>query len=105
MPTENATDAQRNAAGRNQKRRIIYYNPPFNMALKTKIGKKYLELISKHFPRHHKMYPILNRNTLKMSYSCTANIKIIIQGHKKIIKREEKENHHRKGMQLPGLKK
>ena len=47
----------------------------------------FLELVSKHFPRHHKMYPILNRKALKISYSCTANIKRIIQGqNKKVLK-------------------
>jgi len=61
------------------------------MALKTKFGKQFLELVSKHFPRHYKMYPILNRNTLKMSYSCTANIKIIIQGHNKKVLMEKKK--------------
>ena len=81
MPTESVTDAHRNAAGRKQKRRIIYYNPPFNMALKYQIWIDFLELVRKHFPKHHKMYPILNRNTLKISYSCTSNIKRIIQGH------------------------
>ena len=69
MPDESVNVANRNAARRKQKKRIIYYNPPFNMALKTKFGKKFLELISKHFPRHQKLYPILNRNTLKISYS------------------------------------
>ena len=71
-----------------RKRKIIYYNPPFNQALKTKIGKVFLNLVKKHFPRHHKLYPILNKNTLKISYSCTPNIKKIIQAHnKKIMKK------------------
>ena len=61
------------------------------MALKTKFGKKFLELVSKHFPRHHKLHPILNRNTLKISYSCTANIKRIIQGHNKKVLKEKKK--------------
>ena len=53
------------------------------MALKTKFGNRFLDLVSKYFPKHHKLYPILNRNTIKISYSCTANIKRIIQGHNK----------------------
>ena len=69
------------------KRKIIYFNPPFNQALKTKIGKVFLELVKKHFPRHHKLHPILNRNTLKISYSCTPNIRKILQAHNKKIMR------------------
>ena len=90
MSNESSNDTQRNTEDRRkQKRKVIFYNPPYNKALKTKFGRKFLELVSKHFPKHHKLYPILNRNTLKISYSCTANIKRIIQGHnRKILKKE-----------------
>ena len=73
-----------------KKRKIIYYNPPFNQALKTKIGRIFLELVKKHFPRHHKLHPILNRNTLKISYSCTPNIKKILQAHNRKIMKNRK---------------
>ena len=92
MQHERHAQTQSNAEDRRkQKRKVIFYNPPFNKALKTKFGRKFLDLVSKHFPRHHKLYPILNRNTLKISYSCTANIKRIIQGHnKKVLKNDKK---------------
>ena len=75
-----------------KKRKIIYYTPPFNSALKTKIGKIFLGLVRKHFPPHHKLYPILNKNTLKISYSCTANFKQIIQAHNKKVLNKLKNN-------------
>ena len=75
-----------------KKRKIIYYTPPFNAALKTKIGKIFLGLVRKHFPPHHKLYPILNKNTLKTSYSCTANFKQIIQAHNKKVLNKLKNN-------------
>ena len=91
MKPNEPTQQQRNTKAKKNKRKIIFYNPPFNISLKTKFGKKFLDLVSKHFPRHHKLYPILNRNTLKISYSCTANIKRIIQGHnRKTLKNEKK---------------
>ena len=79
------------SARQRQKRKIIYFTPPFNKALKTKVGRCFLEMVRKHFPPHHVLHPILNKNTLKVSYSCTANIKKIIQAHnKKVLKRHKR---------------
>ena len=66
-----------------QKRRIIWYNPPYNEAVETNIGKQFLKLISKHFPKNNPIHSILNRNTVKLLYSCTKNIKATIQSNKK----------------------
>ena len=45
------------------------------------IGKIFLNLIKKHFPPHHKFHKLFNKNTVKISYSCTRNIKSIINSH------------------------
>ena len=84
-----------NSSGR-KKREIMYYTPPFNKALKTKIGRIFLDLVKKHFPAHHKLHPILNKNTLKLSYSCTANIKKIIQSHNRKVLSKNKKDDNRK---------
>ena len=55
-------------------RNTIWFNPPHNQAVKTDIGRLFLRLIDKHFPRHHKFRPIFNRNTVKISYSCMPNM-------------------------------
>ena len=61
-----------------RKRNIIWFNPPYNKNVKTNIGKIFLNLIKKHFPPHHKFHKLFNKNTVKISYSCTQNIKSII---------------------------
>ena len=71
----------RNPRRNKNKRNILWYNPPFNLATKTNIGKKFLQLVSDHFPKNHPLHPICNRNTLKLSYSTTRNLKQIIQSH------------------------
>ena len=68
---------------RNRKRNIIWFNPPFNSTLTTNLGKQFLALITKHFPQHHKFSKIFNRNTVKLSYSCSPNMKSVISGHNK----------------------
>ena len=68
---------------RQRSRNIIWFNPPFNVAVKDNIGKLFLKLIDKHFPQPHKYHKIFNRNTIKISYSCTPNLKSIISSHNK----------------------
>ena len=60
-----------------QKRKIIWYNPPYSANIKTNIGKTFLNLIKKHFPKTNKFHKIFNQNTVKISYSCMSNISII----------------------------
>ena len=74
---------------RRKKRNIIWFNPPYNKGVSTNVGKEFLKLISKHFPKGSKLSPILNRNTVKISYSCTKNIKQIIQAqNQKILQKQ-----------------
>ena len=61
--------------------KIIWFNPPYNESVKTNIGKQFLKLVSKHFPRHHKYNKIFNTNTIKLSYSCSTNMKNLIKQH------------------------
>ena len=70
---------------KNRARKVTYFNPPFNAAVTTDIGKQFLTLILKHFPKHNKYSKIFNRNTVKLSYSCTPNIKSIITSHNKTL--------------------
>ena len=66
---------------RKRKKSIIWFNPPFSMRLKTKVGKKFLALIDKHFPRGHILYPLINRYRVKVSYRCLPNMATIFSQH------------------------
>ena len=70
-----------NINNRNRHRKIIWFGPPFSQSVKTNIGKIFLKLVRKHFPRHHKLHKIFNPNTLKLSYCCMKNISNIIKQH------------------------
>ena len=69
----------------NRKRKIIWFNPPYNKSVESKIAKIFLKLVDKHFPNHHRLHKIFNRNSLKVSYSCTKNMKSIINNHNSTI--------------------
>ena len=60
---------------------IIWFNPPYSQNAKTNIGKAFLKLVKKHFPRGHKLYKIFTRNTLKLSYSCISSMFNVIKQH------------------------
>ena len=72
---------------RKRQRNILWFNPLYSKAVKTKIGKFIFQLIRKHFPKEHIFRKIFNRNTLKLSYSCMPNIKTKINAHNREILR------------------
>ena len=74
------TDIRRS---KKRSRNVIWYNPPFSKNVKTPIGKKFLKLLDKHFPRGSRLHKIFNRSTVKISYSCMPNVATIIKTHNK----------------------
>ena len=78
---------------RTRKRQIIWFNPPFNKSVQTNIGRIFRHLIDKHFPKSNKLHKIFNKNTVKLSYSCTENIQQIIKKHNKHIMNQPQSTH------------
>ena len=75
-----------------KKRNIVWYNPPYNSQVKTNIGRCFLGLLDRHFPEKHTLRKVINRNCIKISYSCTPNVRNIIQTHNnKVLKRHCEE--------------
>ena len=59
---------------KNGKRIITWYNPPFNKAAKTNVGRKFLDIIRNTFKASHLLKKICNKNLLKISYSSMSNM-------------------------------
>ena len=55
--------------------------PPYAMNVKTNIGKEFFKLLNKHFPLNNELNKLFNKNTVKLSYSCTKNMDAIITAH------------------------
>ena len=70
-----------NQQQRKRSRKITWFNPPFDLKVKTNVGKSFISIVETCFPEGHPLRKIFNRNTLKISYSCTPNIKSIIDNH------------------------
>ena len=63
---------------KNRSRKVIWFNPPFNRDVKTDIARKFLRLVTKHFPKTHKLHKIFNKNNVKVSYGCMPSVANII---------------------------
>ena len=55
-------------AGQNRNRKIIWFNSPYSLNVKTNIGKVFVKLVRKHFTRSHKFNKIFNLNTIKIQH-------------------------------------
>ena len=69
-----------------------WFNPPFNMAVVTRVGEHFLKLIDKHFPKGSKFHKYFNRRTVKVSYCCCKNVAShIAQRNHKVMRSQEEE--------------
>ena len=66
---------------RSRAKKIIWFNPPHSVNVKTNVGKHFLELLDKHFPVGDPLHRILNRNTVKISYRCLPNMGRRLSNH------------------------
>ena len=73
---------------RKRNKRIIWFNPPYSIIAKTNVGKKFLNLLDKNFPRGSLLYPLINRYKVKLSYRCLPNMGAKISQHNARLLRE-----------------
>ena len=72
-----------NQSKRKRRRKILWFNPPYNESVTNCIEKEFYQLLDRHFPRHHHYYSLFNRHNVRLSYSCTQNMKAVISSHNK----------------------
>ncbi len=66
-------------------RNVTWYNPPYSKNVGTNIGRTFLKILDEEFPENHVLHKFLNRNTVKVSYTCMTNVKQTIDGHNKAV--------------------
>ena len=65
-------------------RRVTYFNPPFSLNVDTDVGKRFLKIV-RDFPKNNVLAPIVNTNTIKISYRTLQNMGGEISRHNKNI--------------------
>ena len=68
-----------------RKRKFIWFNLPFSLNVKTNVGKIFLKLVKRHFPKESPLHKIFNKNMLKVSYSCMHDAPSVLSAHKRNI--------------------
>ena len=63
---------------RNRSRKILWFNPLYNMEVVNNLGKEFFKLLKRNFPSGSPLHKIFNKNCVKLSYSCMPNINGII---------------------------
>ena len=86
IPWKAVLESNNSGRKNTRKREVIWFNPPYSMNVETNIGKTFLKLVKKHFPRNNSFHKIFNKNTIKISYSCMRNISLITASHKSILR-------------------
>ena len=91
IPDLNYKDATTptNKSNDQKKRKIIWFSFPYNQNVSINIANISFKLVNKHFPRSRRLHKIVNRNTIKTSYSCMSNVHQLIKKHNNFIQNEK----------------
>ena len=82
-----------NSKIRKRCRKIIWFNPPFNITVRTNVGEKFLKLVDKHFKQHPVLKKVFNRSTVKISYCNSKNMKSKVDKHnRKVLESQVEDN-------------
>ena len=81
---------------RQRKRKILWFNPPYSVTVETNVGRKFLNLLDRHFPSGHPFHKFLNRNSVKVSYSCMSNMEQLIKSRNKQLLQHSEVSHDSK---------
>ena len=64
----------KNKKNRNRKRRIFWFNPPWDSRVSSDVGAKFLRILDRTIPRGHPLHKLFNHHTVKVSYRCLGNM-------------------------------
>ena len=87
---------------------MIYFNPPYSLGVSTRIGAMFLKILDTCFAKPNPLYKIFNRDTVKVGYRTTPNMKQIVTGHNTHIlskNKQEQEQTDKKTCSCPKAKK
>ena len=72
----------------NRSRNIIWFNPTFSSGVETNVARKFLKLVKNYFSKH-RYHKILDKNNIKVSYSCVDNMEKLIKKHNNYLLRKD----------------
>ena len=79
--------------GRNRK--VTWFNSSYSLDVETNISKVFLKLVTKHFPRLHKLNKIFKINTNKIDYRSVPNLNNLVTQHNSKISSNDQDKIQR----------
>ena len=70
---------------RKRSKKQYFFNPPNELNVKKNVVKEVFKAQEKTIPKGHKLYPLLNRHTMKVTYSTMPNIQKKVSSHSRKI--------------------
>ena len=83
-------------------RKVTWFNPPWNTAVKTNVGKQFLRIVDTAFPPSNPLRKLFNRSTVKVSYKCMPNMRSVVSGHNAKLLREDQPQQETQGCNCQG---
>ena len=68
-------------AKRNRHRPVTWFNPPFSLNVRSRVGREFLSLLDTSFPPSNPLHKLFNRNTVKLSYRRMPNMAQAVANH------------------------
>ena len=60
---------------------VIWVNPLSSGSVETNVGREFRNILTRNFAEHHNHHKIVNKNTVKISYSWIINLGNIFKSH------------------------
>ena len=83
-------------------RRVTWFNPPWNSAVKTNVGKQFLRIIDTSFSASNPLRKVFNRSSVKVSYKCMPNMSSAVSSHNAKLLREDQPQQLTQGCNCQG---
>ena len=75
---------------KNRRRNVTWFNPPYSSNVKTNIGREFLKILDRAFPKSNPLHKLFNRKSVKLSYKCMPNIaKAVAQHNQKVLQDDQ----------------
>ena len=83
-------------------RQVTWFNPPWNSAVKTNVGKQFLRIIDTSFSTNNPLKKLFNRNTVKISYKCMPNMSSAVSSHNTKLLQQDNAGQQTQGCNCRG---
>ena len=82
---EKDIDSYNKKKKRSRQKKQFYFNPPYELNVQTNVAKEIFKALEKTIPKGHRLYPLLNRHTVKVSYTTMPNLQKKVSSHNRKI--------------------